>query len=112
MGEDSEERLSRAAGLWLDDVRRALSRRIGMLLRLLVTPKAGAHGGKNLFGEGMFLSGAETGGQGGGQPFRRHRLVDRGIDGPAAFARILDKAGIIVERVVPGERGRGQIEQP
>ena len=83
-----------------------------MLLRLLVSPKTVAHGGENLFGEGMFLARAETGEQGCGQHLRRHRLVDRGIDGPAALAGILDKAGIIVERVVSGERRRREVEQP
>ena len=35
-----------------------------------------------------------------GQHLGRHRLVDRGIDGPAAFAGILDKAGIFIQRLV------------
>ena len=41
-----------------------------------------------------------------------YSFVDRGIDGPAAFAGILDKAGVVVERVVLGECGSGEIEQP
>src|SRR3984957_18753825 len=98
--------LSRAAGLWLDDVGRTLTRRIRMLLRFLVTAETVAHRGKNFLGEGMFLARAKTREQGRGEHFSRHRLVDRGVDGPAALPGIFDEPRIIIQRVVFGERGR------
>ena len=91
-------RPSRTAGLRLGDVGRVLARRIRMLLRLLVAAEPVAHRGKDLLGEGVLLARAEARIQRGGQHLGRDRLVDGGIDGPAAFAGILDKAGIIVER--------------
>src|ERR1700692_4789955 len=100
------KRLSRAAGLWLDDVGRTLTRRVRMLLRFLVTTETVAHRGKNFLGEGMFLARAKTCEQGRGEHFGRYRLVDRGIHGPAAFDGILNEPRIIIQRVVFGERGR------
>ena len=81
-------------------------------MRLAVAAKARAHRRQDLLGEGVLLARAETRKQRRGQDFGRHRLVDRGIDGPAAFAGILDKAGVVVERVVLGKRRGGEIEQP
>src|SRR5579864_7676691 len=82
------------------------------LLRLAMTAETGPHRGEDFFGKGMFLARAETREQGRGQDFGRHGLVDGGIDGPAAFAGVLDEAGVVVERVVLGERGRREVEQP
>ena len=83
-----------------------------MLLRFLVAAETGAHRGENFLGKGMLLARSEARVQGRGQHLGRHRLVDRGIHGPAAFAGILDKAGILIERCVLGQRRRGEIEQP
>ena len=74
--------------------------------------KTGAHRGEDLFGKGMFLARPKAREQSGGQHFSRYGLVDRGIDGPAAFAGILDEPGVIIQRIVLGERGGREIEQP
>src|SRR5215831_10184131 len=74
--------------------------------------EAGAHCRENLFGEGVVFPRAEAREQGRGQDFRGYRLVDCGIDGPAAFTGILDKARIVVERVVFSESSCGEVEQP
>src|SRR5438105_11064302 len=109
---DLGKRRSRTAGLWLDDIGRDLSRRIRMLLRLLMATEAGAHRRKNLFGEGVFLARAETREQGCGEHFGRHRLVDSGVDSPAAFAGVLHKSRIAPERRIFGQRGSREIKQP
>src|SRR5690242_10677140 len=103
---------SRPAGLWLADFGRALRRRVRLLLRFLVTAETGAHRGENLFGKGMFLARAKACKQCRGEDLRRHRLVDGGIDGPAALARILDKPGIGRKRLIFGKRRSGEIKQP
>ena len=67
-------------------------------------PKSCAHRREQLFGKGVVLARAEARVQRRGQHLGRHGLVDRGIHGPAAFAGILDEAGIIIERMVFRER--------
>src|ERR1700733_2129298 len=88
------------SSLWLDDVGRVLSRWVWMLLRLLVAAETGAHRREDLFSEGVFPARPEAREQSRGQHLGGHRLVDGGIDGPAAFAGIFDKAGIGIERVI------------
>src|SRR4051812_46364294 len=104
-------RLSSASSLWLDDIGRSLAHRVRMLLRLPVAAKTGTHRRENLFRKGVLLARPESSKQRGGEHLRRYRLVDGGVDGPAAFAGILDKAGIGIERMIFRERRRGQIEQ-
>ena len=84
--------------LRFDQIGRGLSRRIGMLLRFLVAAETVAHRGQNLLREGMVPARAESGEQGRRQHLGRHGLVDRRVDGPAAFAGILDEARIGLER--------------
>src|SRR6516162_5371384 len=71
-----------------------------------------AHGRKHALREGVVLAGAEARIECGGQHLGRYRLLDRGLHGPTAFARILDHAGKVGERRVLGERRGGEIEQP
>ena len=85
----------------------------GMLLRLLVAAEAVAHRREHLLGEGVLLARAEAREERGGQHLGRHRLVDRRLDGPAAFAGILDEAGVTARSVaILGQRRGGEVEQP
>src|SRR3981189_3440530 len=97
-------RPSSASSLWLDDIGRILAHRIRMLLRLPVAAETGTHRRENLFRKCVFLARPQSRKQRRGKHLARYRLVDGGIDGPAAFAGILDKAGIIIERVIFRER--------
>src|ERR1700733_7008446 len=106
------KRPSSASGLWLDDVGCVLAHRVRMLLRLPVTAETGTHRRENLFSKGMLLAGAKSREQRRGQYLGRHRLVDGGVDGPAAFAGIFDKAGVVFQGVVFRERRCRQVEQP
>ncbi len=58
-----------------------------------VPAEAEAHGRQHLFAEGVLLARAEAGVERRGQHVGRHRFLDRGLDGPAALAGILDEAG-------------------
>ena len=51
-----------------------------------------AHSRQHPFGERVILARAETGIERRRDHFDRYRLLDRGQDGPPAFARILHKA--------------------
>src|SRR5882757_6265096 len=93
------------SSLWLDDVGRVLAHRVRMLLRLPVAAETGTHRRENLFGKGVLLARPESREQGCGEHLGRHRLVDGGVDGPAAFAGVFDKTGIGIERVIFRERG-------
>ena len=56
-----------------------------------------AHRRENLFAEGVFLPRAETGVKRRGEHMGRDRFLDRGLDGPAALAGILDKTREILQ---------------
>src|SRR5438067_12001593 len=62
------------------------------------------HGRKHFLGKRMFLARAEAHEQGGGKHIHGNSFVDGGFDCQAAFARILDKAGIFSEGWILGER--------
>ncbi len=79
---------------------------------LLVAAEAVAHRGEDLLRKGVRLPRAEARIERRRQHLGRHRLVHRGVDGPAAFAGVLDMARIAVERAVARQRLRGEIEQP
>src|SRR5690349_5136858 len=81
-------------------------------MRLLVAAKALAHRGENFFRKGVLLARAKTCKQRRGQNLSRHRLVDRGIHGPAAFAGVLDEARISPQRRILRQRGCREVEQP
>ena len=53
--------------------------------------KTCAHGGQDFFRKCMILARTKARVQRCGQHFGRNSLVDRRVDGPAAFAGILDK---------------------
>src|SRR5689334_19031436 len=59
---------------------------------LVVAAEGVAHGGQQLVGEVGLAARAETFVEGAGQHRGRHRLVDGGLDGPAAFAGVGDAA--------------------
>ena len=71
-----------------------------------------AHGGQDLFGEGVVLARAEAGVERGGQHLGRDGLLDCRLDRLAALAGILDVTGEFLEVRILGERDRGQIEEP
>ena len=60
-------------------------------LRLDMAAELVAHGGQQLVGEAFLFARAEAGVERGRQHIGRHRLLDGGVDGPAAFAGILDE---------------------
>ena len=74
--------------------------------------EAEAHGREHLFAEGVLLPRAEPGVQRRGEHIGRHRLLDRGLDGPAALAGILDEAREILQLRIFRQRGGAEIEQP
>src|SRR5262252_2937868 len=71
-----------------------------------------AHRRQELIGKVRLASRAEALVQRGGEHRRRHGLVDRRLDGPAAFAGIRYAPGELRERGILDERGRREIEQP
>src|SRR6185437_12440778 len=82
------------------------------LAALDVPAKAEAHGREHLFPEGVLLPRAEAGIERCGEHVRRDRFLDRGLDRPATFARILDEAGEILQLRILRQRGGAEIEQP
>src|SRR5450432_486258 len=80
--------------------------------RLDVAAEAEAHRRQQLFAEGVVAARAEAGEQRRRQHIRRHRLLDRRVDGPAAFAAVGDRAAVSLQLMLAGERLGGQIEQP
>src|SRR5450432_992281 len=71
-----------------------------------------AHCREHLFPEGMYTPGAESRKQRRGENVSWDCLLDCCLDRPAAFARILDKAGKCSQFRVLCERGGAEIEQP
>src|SRR5690242_13327386 len=67
-------------------------------LRFAMATELCAHGGEELVGEAFPLARSEAGVKRGREHLGRHRLLDRRHDRPAALARILDEAGISLER--------------
>src|SRR5215472_3799319 len=71
-----------------------------------------AHGREEALAERMLLAGAEASEKRRRQNVGGHRLLDRGVDGPAPFSRILDVTREARERLILGEGDGGQVEQP
>ena len=71
-----------------------------------------AHGGENLLGEAVLDAGTETGKEGGGKNLGGDSFLEGGGDSPAAFAGVLDEAGVSRQFRVGGEGLSGEIEQP
>src|SRR6185312_11925237 len=67
--------------------------RVNGLLTLEVSAEAEAHGREHLFAEGVLLPRTEASVERRGKHVRRDRFLDRGLDGPATLARILNEAG-------------------
>src|SRR5579862_5387455 len=83
------------ANLWLD-----------------VPPESLAHGGEDFLRKSVLGARAKARIERSGENIRRHRFLDRGLNGPAALAGILDEARIGGEGRILRKRGRGEIEQP
>src|SRR5665213_2640638 len=86
--------------------------RVNGLVTLDVPAKAKAHSREHFFSESMFLSRAKSGVERQGEYVRWHRFLDRGFDGPAALAGILNKAGEILQLRILRQRRGAKIEQP
>src|SRR6185437_2362785 len=112
-------------GLWsrMALARGVLCRRTGLLFcrsrfgidglaALDVAAEAETHRRQHLFCEVMLLPRTESGVKSRGQHVRRHRLLDRGLDGPAAFAGVLDVTGEFIQLRILYQRGSAEIEQP
>src|SRR5579864_1678028 len=67
--------------------------RVNGLITLDMPAEAETHRREYLFSEGMFLPRAESGVQRSREHVCRDRLLDRGLDGPATLAGILDITG-------------------
>src|SRR6267142_3639566 len=83
-----------------------------LFFQLDVPAKLLAHGAQKLFGKGMVLARAEARIQSRRQHIDGNRRIERGLDRPAAFAGILDLAGVFRKVRVLGQRHRCKIEQP
>ena len=77
-----------------------------------MSAEAQAHGREHLFAEGVLLPRAEAGVERRREHVGRDRFLDRGLDGPATLARILDEAGEILQLRILRQRGGAEIEQP
>jgi hypothetical protein len=71
-----------------------------------------AHGRQKLFGEGVILPRPESRVERGRQHVGRHGFFDGRQQRPAAFARVLNEAGVGLEARVFGQRDGRQIQQP
>jgi hypothetical protein len=60
----------------------------------------------------VLLPGAKPGVERCGEHIRRHRFLNRRLDSPPTFARILHEAGEILELRILCQRGGAKIEQP
>src|SRR5579864_3261257 len=82
------------------------------LITLDMPAEAETHRREHLFSEVMLLPRAESGVQRCGEYVCRNRLLDRGLDGPATFAGILDITGESLQLRILRQRRGAQIEQP
>src|SRR6478752_4786632 len=71
-----------------------------------------AHGGDRLHRRAVVLARGEAGEQRRGDDVHRHRVVDRGLDGPAPLAGVLGVPGDLVEVGVLLDGRDQQVEQP
>ena len=85
--------------------------RIDELVTLDVAAEAETHRREHLFSEVVLPPRTESGVKRGRQHVRRDRLLDRGLDGPAALAGILDVAGELQLRILH-QCGGAEIQQP
>src|SRR3984893_2066266 len=81
------------------------------LVTLDVAAEAEAHGRQHPFPEGVLLPRAEPCIERRGEHVRRDRLLDRGLDGPATLAGILDEAGEILQLRILCQRGGAEMEE-
>src|SRR6185437_13270892 len=86
--------------------------RINRLATLDVAAKAEPHRRQHLFCEVVLLARTEAGVKRGGQHICRDRLLDRGLNGPATLAGILDVAGELIQLRILHQSGGAEIEQP
>src|SRR5262249_13576671 len=77
-----------------------------------MTPEFIAHGGEQLVGERRLATRAKTLVERGRKDRGRHRLVDRGLDCPASFARVRNPARKLIERGILGQRSSSEIKEP
>src|ERR1700730_18221968 len=82
------------------------------LITLDVPAEAEAHGRQHPFPECVLLPRAEPCIERRGEHVRRNRFLDRGLDGPATLAGILDEAGETLQLWILRQRGGAEIEQP
>src|SRR5580693_3677720 len=80
------------------------------LVTLDVPTEAEAHGRQHPFPEGVLLPRAEPCIERSGEHVRRDRFLDRGLDGPATLAGILDEAGEILQLRRLRQRGGSAAE--
>src|SRR5579863_2613994 len=86
--------------------------RVNGFVTLDVAAEAEPHRRKHLFSEVVLLPGAESGVERGAQHVSRDRLLDRGLNGPATLAGILDVAGELIQLRILDQRSGAEIEQP
>src|SRR5665213_2414269 len=84
--------------------------RVNGFVSLDVSTESEPHGREHLFPEGVLLPRAESGIERRGEYVGGDRFLDRGLDGPAPLARILDKAGESLQLRILRQRGGAEIE--
>src|SRR5579862_5121945 len=70
------------------------------------------HGAENSFGKGMLLSRTEASIKCSRENVRRYSFFQRRHDGPAPFARILNKTCIFGKRRILSQGHSGQVQKP
>ena len=85
---------------------------IDRFLAFDMSAEAEAHGREHLFAERVLLPRTESGVQRRGEHVGGDRLLDRGLDGPAALAGILDKTREVFQLRVFRQCSGAEIEQP
>src|SRR5262249_33644158 len=82
------------------------------LFQFDVPAKLLAHRAEKSFREGMILARTKPRKERRREHIHRHRGIERGLNGPASFSGILDKAGVLGKSWIFRQRDRRQIEQP
>src|SRR6266550_1642421 len=84
----------------------------GSALRLDMTAELRAQGRQQLFAEGVIAARAEARVERRGQHVGGDLFLDRGVHGPASFARIRNVADERLQLRIARQRQRREVEQP
>src|SRR5437588_1985434 len=79
---------------------------------LFMSAESLAHRGENFFRKGMLLTRTKPRVERSGENVCRHPLLDGGLHRPSSLPRIRNNAPIAQQAFIPGQSGRGEVEQP